>query len=58
MCKYMSVPHLAQMLDCSTKTIERQIKAMKESRRYPSSVFLNKPRRVRVAEFLEFCERG
>lgn len=54
----MSVPHLAQMLDCSTKTIERQIKAMQESRRYPSSVFLQKPRRVRVAEFLEFCERG
>ena len=38
----MSVPHLAQMLDCSTKTIERQIKAMQESRRYPSSVFFAK----------------
>ena len=55
---YMSVPDLAVYLDCSVRTVERIIKEMKEARRYPARVFLTRPRRVRVKEFLDYCERG
>jgi len=55
---YISIPNLAVYLDCSVRTVERLIRDMKESKKYPAAVFLERPRRVRIKEVLEFCERG
>lgn len=55
---YISIPDLADYLACSVSTVERIIRDMKKSKKYPAAVFLERPRRVRIKEVLEFCERG
>ena len=55
---YISIPNLAVYLDCSVRTVERLLRDMKASRRYGPGVFLERPRRVRIKEVIEFCERG
>lgn len=51
---YKSIPHIAQDLDCSVRTVERLIKAMKESGRYPASDFLRTPRRVKWESIIDY----
>lgn len=51
---YKSIPHIAKELDCSVRTVERLIKAMKESGRYPASDFLRTPRRVKWESIIDY----
>lgn len=44
---YLSVRHIAERLDCSTKTVNRMIREMQKSGRYPASDFILRPRRVK-----------
>ena len=52
---YKSVKSLAEFLDCSEKTVQRIVKAMQLSGRYPPETFLVRPRRVKVESVIEFC---
>lgn len=55
---YKSVKHVAEELDCSTKTVERMIKEMKLSGRYPASDFLLRPRRVKWESVIDWgCKK-
>lgn len=51
---YLSVRHIAERLDCSTKTVDRMIKAMQKSGRYPASDFLRTPRRVKWESIIDY----
>lgn len=52
---YLSVRHIAERLDCSTKTVDRMIKAMQKSGRYPPEDFLLRPKRVKWESVIKHC---
>ena len=55
---YKSIKHIAESLDCSTKTVDRIVKEMQASGRYTKETFLLHPRRVRWESVVDFCSRG
>lgn len=55
---YVSIPHLALMLDCSRLTVERIIREMQESGSYPPETFLVRPRRVLFEAIKDYCGKG
>lgn len=57
MSNYLSVRHIAERLDCSTKTVDRMIKAMQKSGRYPASDFLLRPRRIKWESVIDWGKR-
>lgn len=54
---YKSIPHIAKTLDCSVSTVERMVKEMKKSGRYPASDFLLRPRRVKWDSVIDWGSR-
>ena len=51
---YKSVKHIADELDCSTKTVNRMIKEMQKSGKYPAEDFLLRPRRVKWESIVDW----
>lgn len=55
MDRYLSIPSLAEYLDCSVRTVERIIATMKSEKRFKKRTFLTHPRRVYLADIVEYC---
>ena len=52
---YLSVPALAEYTGSSRSTVERQIREMQDSKHYPPTCYMKKPRRINVNAYVHFC---
>ena len=53
---YLSVKHIAERLDCSTRTVERLIRSMKQRGRFNDDTFLEHPRRIKWEDVLKYAK--
>ena len=57
MMQYKSYSDIAEILDCSPRTVTRIVNEMIDSGRYPAKTFLLRLRRVELNAVLDYCGR-